>query len=74
MTVTATQARKRWFELLKRAEYGEEVIIYHTEKKKKFLLTAQLTKPDKMELVKRMGAIGLKSASPDEIKNFICPE
>ncbi len=66
MTVTATEARKRWFELLKRAENGEEVIIYHTEMKKKFMLIAQLIKPDKMEIVKRMGAIGLKSLSLKE--------
>ena len=64
MTVTATEARKQWFDLLKRAGNGEEVVIMY--KNRKFLLTAQLVKPGKMEIAKRMGAIGLKSPSPEE--------
>ncbi len=62
MTVTATEARKRWFELLKRAGNGEEVVIMY--KNKKFLLTAQLVKPDKMEIVERMGVFDTHQSHP----------
>lgn len=33
MTVRATEARKRWFELLKRVESGEKVVILYNGKK-----------------------------------------
>ncbi len=71
--VNATEARNNFYRLLKAVANGEQIIIEHTETGKKFELKKidHAPQPDKVELIKKMGQIGLKSLPIQEIKQIL---
>lgn len=71
--VSATAARANFFNLLERAENGEDVIIVKKDSKKKFKLVKikDNPKPNKELIIKQMGEIGLRFMSPEEIKKIL---
>lgn len=71
--VTATQARANLFDLLKRAENGEEVIIVKKDSNKRFRLESikEARQKDIVKIAKEMGEINFPFISPQEIKKII---
>lgn len=71
--ISATQARAQFFDLLKMAEDGKEVIIVKRDSSKRFKLTSILEKSklDKEMIIKEMGEINFPFISPEEIKKII---
>lgn len=71
--VTATEARANLFDLLNKAERGEEVIIVKKDSNKRFKLIKEKNNPkaNKALIVKQMGGIDFPFMSPQEIKKVI---
>lgn len=70
--VTATEARTNLFDLLKRAENGEDVIIVKRDSNKKFKLSA-MKREDKSidKLLDEFAKIGLRTMPLGEMKRII---
>lgn len=70
---TATQARQKFFELLKRVEKGEDAIILKKDQQIRFRIT--LEKPEKKKdykkILKKMGEIGLIALPIKKMKKII---
>lgn len=71
--VTATEARTKLFDLLKRAENGEEVIIVKKDSNKRFRLESikEAHQKDIVKIAKEMGEINFPFMSPQEIKKIV---
>ncbi len=71
--ISATQARTKFFDLLKMAEDGKDVIIVKRDSAKKFKLVKiqDSPKPNKELIIKQMGEINFPFMSPQEIKKII---
>ena len=70
--VSATQARAKFFDLLKNAEEGKEVVIVKRDNNKRFKLSViKKDKKDFKKLLKEFANIGFQAPSPEEIKRII---
>lgn len=70
---TATQARQKFFDLLRLAEEGVEPVIVKKDRGTEFKLSVvkRRKKKDKLKILEEMGKIGLKSGTPEEIKAIL---
>ena len=71
--VNATAARNNFYRLLKSVSAGEQVFIENTETGEQFeLIKATIpSKKDKVEIAKKMGAVGLKALPIEQIKAIL---
>lgn len=71
--ISATQARAKFFDLLKNAEEGKDVVIVKRDNNRRFKLVAVEEKPVKNvnKILREMGEIGFPFMSPQEIKKII---
>lgn len=69
----ATEARIRFFQLLRMAAHGEDVIVINKDSGQKFKISmlAEEVKPGKQTILKQLSDANLKSKSPEEIKKII---
>lgn len=70
---TATEARQHFFNLLRLAEEGKELIVVNKNKKTRFKLTPIKEKKGKNinKILKEMGEIGLRSMPWRKMKKII---
>lgn len=68
---TATEARQRFFEVLKLAEHGETPLIIKKDSNLTFEVNLSRPKKDIEKLLSEMGEIGLKVGTPEEIKKIL---
>lgn len=69
--ISATQARIKFFDLLKMAEEDKEVIIIKRDNNRRFkLIAVKESKKNVEKLLKEMGNIGIESMSPKQMKKI----
>lgn len=70
--VTATEARTNLFDLLKKAENGDEVIIVKRDSNKRYKIVAIAEKPKKniAAILDEMGKIGFNAPSIKRMKEI----
>lgn len=68
-----SEARTNLFKIFKLVSKGEDVVVVNNDTNEKFKISRFDDKPkaDKMAIIRKMGKIGLKVGTPEEIKRII---
>lgn len=73
MILHVTELRNQIFRVFKMIDAGEDITIIKKDSNKKYRIVAvkEAVKPDIVEIAKEMGAIGIKTMTPREMKKIL---